>query len=210
MTQSPRVSAGSIVCSKWSRRAAAWSMASASGSQRSTGPDTRRWRISSAPGEPPGSRVARVSMPRASSAAQSRAVCTVLPAPSPPSSVMKRPRVMRRRRASTRPGPRSARRLRPRFVRSRRGCPPTRRLPAAIGVSLPPARSPPGWPPGPPFQPAPRSGRRPGFSPPSPCGTCAASSARRRFPRRGAAHRPRRARRRTGRPPGPRGTGRRS
>ena len=48
-------------------------------------------RIASAPGLPPGSRVSTTSRPRARSAAASAFAWVDLPAPSPPSSVMKRP-----------------------------------------------------------------------------------------------------------------------
>ena len=52
----------------------------------------------SAPGEPPGSRVSSVLMPNALSRAASIAACVDLPVPSPPSKVMKRPRIFRSRR----------------------------------------------------------------------------------------------------------------
>src|SRR5262245_52603348 len=44
----------------------------------------------SAVGEPPGSRVVTTSRPRARSRAARRSTCVLLPAPSPPSNVMKR------------------------------------------------------------------------------------------------------------------------
>ena len=47
----------------------------------------------SAPGEPPGSRVSCVRMPKARSRSPSIAACVDLPVPSPPSNVMKRPRI---------------------------------------------------------------------------------------------------------------------
>src|SRR5215467_2231361 len=50
------------------------------------------WRISSAPGAPPGSRVRTVSIPADLRALTSRATWVDLPLPSPPSKVMKRPR----------------------------------------------------------------------------------------------------------------------
>src|SRR4051812_40534755 len=50
-------------------------------------------RICSAPGEPPGSRVARTLMPRAPSDAANRLIWVDLPVPSPPSRVMKRPAI---------------------------------------------------------------------------------------------------------------------
>ena len=58
-------SAGHTVERRCSRRAAKCSSASVVPSQRSTGPSTRSLRIISAPGEPPGSRVATTRWPRA-------------------------------------------------------------------------------------------------------------------------------------------------
>src|SRR5436190_2707359 len=49
----------------------------------------------SAPGEPPGSRVSTTSMPSAVSRSARSLVWVDLPAPSPPSKVMKRPRILR-------------------------------------------------------------------------------------------------------------------
>jgi len=85
---------------------------------RNASPVTSRRRICSAPGVPPGSRVASTARPAASRCSFSRAICVLLPAPSPPSKVMKRPRLMRRlsplvRGASTRPTPGSANRRLP-------------------------------------------------------------------------------------------------
>src|SRR6185312_3876085 len=59
--------------------------------QRPGSPSTISLRISSAPGEPPGSRVVKVWMPSLPSDAARRFTWVDLPVPSPPSSVMKRP-----------------------------------------------------------------------------------------------------------------------
>ncbi len=59
----PAASAGRMVSIEWLRRAATISSASVSASQRATSPASRRSRISSAPGEPPGSRVTTALMP---------------------------------------------------------------------------------------------------------------------------------------------------
>ena len=91
MTVEPRASAGRIVFSRWSRRAAVNSRISVSADHRSGFPSTRRLRISSAPGDPPGSRVKTTSWPSDRRCADSRAACVDLPEPSIPSKVMKRP-----------------------------------------------------------------------------------------------------------------------
>src|SRR5579885_3627441 len=56
-------------------------------------PDKRMCRIISAPGEPPGSRVSTTASPSAVSFSASLLACVDLPLPSPPSKVMKRPRI---------------------------------------------------------------------------------------------------------------------
>ena len=66
-----------------------------------TSPSSRSRRIS-APGAPPGSRVRSTGRPSRTSASASSRACVDLPAPSPPSSVMNRPKAMQRS-ASTRP-----------------------------------------------------------------------------------------------------------
>ena len=67
--------------------------ASAAGPCSRSRPDRISARKASACGVPPGSRVATVSSPSARSRAARRRACADLPAPSPPSRVMKRPRV---------------------------------------------------------------------------------------------------------------------
>src|SRR5205814_3546451 len=62
-------------------------------SHRSPSPSSSSCRIASPPGDPPGSRVARAGILARSSAATSNPACVDLPAPSPPSIEMKRPRV---------------------------------------------------------------------------------------------------------------------
>ena len=59
----PRASAGRITRSTWSRRAAYISSVSVTGLQRSAAPFSTSSRMLSAPGEPPGSRVATTSRP---------------------------------------------------------------------------------------------------------------------------------------------------
>ena len=61
------------------------------GSSATTSPFISRPRIASAPSLPPGSRVTTAWMPRSASAAATARACVDLPAPSPPSSEMKRP-----------------------------------------------------------------------------------------------------------------------
>src|SRR5580698_10404264 len=75
----------------WSSRAAANSIASTSGPNGFAAPDNNTWRMISAPGEPPGSRVSCTPMPRASSRSASIAAWVDLPVPSPPSKVMNLP-----------------------------------------------------------------------------------------------------------------------
>src|SRR5690606_15257434 len=94
-TQRPASSAGRIVRSRWSDRAAYISRVSVRADQRSASPETAILRISSAPGEPPGSRVWTTSSPAARSRSTNRRACVVLPAPSPPSNVMNLPRCTR-------------------------------------------------------------------------------------------------------------------
>ncbi len=67
MTVLPAASAGWMVFSRWSRRAAVNSSISVSGDQRSGSPVSKSARISSAPGLPPGSRVSTTSAPCARS-----------------------------------------------------------------------------------------------------------------------------------------------
>ena len=93
-TQTPRANAGSISFATWSRRAATTSSASPTASHRSPSPSSNSRRMASAPGDPPGSRVASAAIPARSSDATSSGACVDLPAPSPPSMVMKRPRAM--------------------------------------------------------------------------------------------------------------------
>jgi len=57
-------------------------------------PCSSKARIASAPGEPPGSRVAVAAIPARPSAATSRATWVDFPAPSPPSTVMNLPRAL--------------------------------------------------------------------------------------------------------------------
>src|SRR5262249_44415808 len=90
-TQRPSAKAGRTVRRRWSARAALCSRVSAMGDQRPASPVVSRRRISSAPREPPGSRVSSTSSPAARRAAASRRAWVDLPAPSPPSSVMNRP-----------------------------------------------------------------------------------------------------------------------
>ena len=61
----PSARAGSMVRSRWSRRAAVNSNISVSADQRSGSPSRTRLRISSAPGDPPGSRVRTTLRPMA-------------------------------------------------------------------------------------------------------------------------------------------------
>src|SRR5262249_20348002 len=56
-------------------------------------PDSSTWRMMSAPAEPPGSRVTTTATASSRSRAASRSACVDLPAPSPPSRVMNRPRI---------------------------------------------------------------------------------------------------------------------
>src|SRR5579862_8222783 len=78
----------------WSSRAAANSMASASAPRGFAAPDSSTWRMISAPGEPPGSRVKRTLKPNDSSVFASSPACVDLPVPSPPSKVMNLPRIL--------------------------------------------------------------------------------------------------------------------
>jgi hypothetical protein len=73
-----------------SRRAANISMASATGSQATVSVQQSTLRSASAPGAPPGSRVRSTGRPASAKAEASRRASVVFPAPSPPSSVMKR------------------------------------------------------------------------------------------------------------------------
>ena len=59
------------------------------------GPERLGRRMCSAFSDPPGSRVAAIRWPSASSRLFRRAIWVDLPAPSPPSKVMKRPRISR-------------------------------------------------------------------------------------------------------------------
>src|SRR6478735_3420691 len=88
----PWASAGWITVRTWSSRAAANSSVSASGPSSLPMPDSTRCRMTSAPGEPPGS---RVTMARSFATLRLRAsfwIWVDFPDPSPPSNVMKRPR----------------------------------------------------------------------------------------------------------------------
>src|SRR6478752_6671980 len=88
----PCSSAGAITAWTWSSRAAANSSVSASGPSSLPMPDSTTWRIISAPGEPPGSRVTMTRLPSASSRSARILIWVDLPAPSPPSKLTKRPR----------------------------------------------------------------------------------------------------------------------
>ena len=88
-----RASAGRMVFSRWSRRAAVNSRISVSADQRSGSPSSTRRRISSAPGLPPGSRVRTTSCPTARSCSASRRACVDLPDPSIPSNETNRPAI---------------------------------------------------------------------------------------------------------------------
>src|SRR6185503_20336446 len=79
-----------MVCSRWLSRAVAKSSASSVTLHRLVSPETRSARIASAPGAPPGSRVTTTPARSLSASASDRASVD-LPAPSPPSRVMKRP-----------------------------------------------------------------------------------------------------------------------
>src|SRR5215475_4376765 len=82
-----------MTVSRWSARAAANNRASASGPRRLAAPDNRTWRMISAPGEPPGSRVSRTPMPVPDSLLARSLACVDLPVPSPPSNVMNFPAI---------------------------------------------------------------------------------------------------------------------
>ena len=90
-TTFPAATAGRINCSTWSLRAAAKSTASIRTPNSSAPPDSKTCRTASAPGEPPGSRVATTSRPSPRSVSASSLIWVDLPTPSPPSKVMKRP-----------------------------------------------------------------------------------------------------------------------
>ena len=92
-TQRPAASAGSTASSTSWARAAANSSASARGPIVSSGAATTR-RTASAAATPPGSRRTAGVTPRSPSAAASPATSVDLPAPSSPSTVIRRPRVM--------------------------------------------------------------------------------------------------------------------
>src|SRR5262249_44779276 len=68
-------------------------MASASGPSGFAAPDSSTWRITSAPGDPPGSRVSTTPIASDFSRSTSAAAWVDLPDPSPPSNVMNRPRI---------------------------------------------------------------------------------------------------------------------
>src|SRR5215213_4464335 len=85
----PKARAGLIVLRRWLSRAAFISSASASGDHLPASPDTSWFRMASASGDPPGSRVLSTSTPFFPSAAANLASCVVLPVPSPPSKVIK-------------------------------------------------------------------------------------------------------------------------
>src|SRR3974390_817531 len=93
ITQRPASSAGRMVVRTWSSRAAANRIASVSAPSGFANPDRITWRMISAPGDPPGSRVSRTSIPTACSRSASRAAWVDLPEPSPPSNVMNLPRI---------------------------------------------------------------------------------------------------------------------
>src|SRR5882757_918649 len=88
----PWLSAGWITVRTWSSRAAANNSVSASGPSSLPMPDSTRWRMISAPGEPPGSRVTMARNLAASRRSASLRIWVDFPEPSPPSNVMKRPR----------------------------------------------------------------------------------------------------------------------
>src|SRR5262249_17345847 len=93
-THRPSASAGAMVERTWSSRAAANSSVSATGPSGCAAPDSSTWRMMSAPAEPPGSRVTTTLIASARRRAASRSACVDLPAPSPPSRVMNRPRII--------------------------------------------------------------------------------------------------------------------
>src|SRR5579871_6629852 len=92
-THLPWSSAGAMVERTWSSRAAANSSVSATGPSGFAAPERSTWRMMSAPAEPPGSRVTTTPTASARSRTASRSACVDLPAPSPPSRVMNRPRI---------------------------------------------------------------------------------------------------------------------
>src|SRR5262245_34780035 len=92
-TQCPASSAGRMSWRTWSSRAAANRIASACDPNGCAAPLSTTWRMASAPGEPPGSRVSTTPSPKARRRSASIAAWVDLPVPSPPSNVMKRPRV---------------------------------------------------------------------------------------------------------------------
>ena len=78
-TQAPRASAGRIVLSRWSTRAAENSNACAAGLNPAAKPERIASRNASAPGDPPGSRVRTTASPSAARRSSSRLAWTDLP-----------------------------------------------------------------------------------------------------------------------------------
>src|SRR5438132_2050878 len=76
----------------WSSRAAANNSVSASGPNSLPIPDNTTWRMISAPGDPPGSRVTMARNFAAARRSASILICVDFPDPSPPSKEMNRPR----------------------------------------------------------------------------------------------------------------------
>src|SRR5215831_12365797 len=93
ITHFPCSSAGRIVALTWSPRAAANRIVSTSGPSGLAAPESSTWRMMSAPAEPPGSRVTTTPIASARRRSARRPAWVDLPAPSPPSKVMKRPRI---------------------------------------------------------------------------------------------------------------------
>src|SRR5712671_2644141 len=82
-----------MVARTWSSRAAANSSVSAKGPSGLAAPDNSTWRMISAPADPPGSRVTTTAMACERRRRANSSAWVDFPAPSPPSKVMKRPRI---------------------------------------------------------------------------------------------------------------------
>src|SRR3981189_3590661 len=82
-----------MVVRTWSSRAAANSSVSAKGPSGLAAPDNSTWRMISAPGDPRGSRVTTTAMACERRRRANSSAWVDFPAPSPPSKVMKRPRI---------------------------------------------------------------------------------------------------------------------
>src|SRR5258707_655395 len=82
-----------MVVRTWSSRAAANSSVSAKGPSGLAAPDNSTWRMISAPADPPGSRVTTTAMACERRRRANSSAWVDFPAPSPPSKVMKRPRI---------------------------------------------------------------------------------------------------------------------